>query len=90
MLLAFAEVALPAEAVVPRSRPCALVSVGAQTSPASKLLYSVFIWEQEMRLEAASGPSAAFLRHPDLAPGLRFLEVGARVGSGSWAFVQAK
>lgn len=72
MPLAFAEVAIPAEVAVPRSCLCALAGVGRRRLPASKFLYLGFMWEQEMRLEAGSSPSPAFLRHPDCLSGLRF------------------
>lgn len=72
MPLAFAEVAIPAEVAVPRSCPCALAGVGRRRLPASKFLYLGFMWEREMRLEAGSRPSPAFLRHPDCLSGLRF------------------
>lgn len=72
MPLAFAEVAVPAEATVPRSRPCALASVGRRCLSASKLLYLGFMWEQEMKLEGRLNSLSLILWHPDCAPGLRF------------------
>lgn len=72
MPLAFAEVAVPAEATVPRSRPCALAGVGRRCLSASKLLYLGFMWEQEMKLEDRLNSLSLILWHPDCAPGLRF------------------
>lgn len=84
MLLAFAEVSVPAEAAVLGSGPCPLAGVGRRRLLACKFLLNLgFLREQEMRLDAGSGPSPKFLRHPDCSPGLRF--PGGRGESWLWS-----
>lgn len=63
---------MPAEATVPRSRPCVLAGVGRRCLPASILLYLGFMWEQEMRLGDRLNSLSLILPHPVCAPGLRF------------------